>query len=166
MDSQYFSPEGLEKLKKELEERVSVLRPEIAVRLKEAKEEGDLSENAEYDAAKEKQSLIEGRIREIEDKLSRAEVIDTNENDTNRVVFGTVVHLRDENDGNELKYQIVGADEADPRQRKISVHSPIARALIGKEVGELVKIKVPAGIKEYTVLGINSVISHYSESHK
>jgi transcription elongation factor GreA len=85
-------------------------------------------------------------------------VIDTNENDTNRVVFGTVVHLRDETDGNELKYQIVGADEADPRQRKISVHSPIARALIGKEVGASVKIKVPAGVKEYTILGITTQV--------
>ncbi|MBI4618894.1 MAG: transcription elongation factor GreA [Desulfobacterales bacterium] len=147
--------EGHKSLIEELRRLKTKERPKIINEIAIAREHGDLSENAEYDAAKEKQSFIEGRIREIEDKLSRAEVIDANENDTNRVVFGTVVHLRDENDGNELKYQIVGADEADPRQRKISVHSPIARALIGKEVGELVKIKVPAGIKEYTILEIN-----------
>ena len=147
--------EGHKTLTEELRRLKAKERPKIINEIAVAREHGDLSENAEYDAAKEKQSLIEGRIREIEDKLSRAEVIDTAENDTNKVVFGTVVHLRDENDGNELKYQIVGADEADPRQRKISVHSPIARALIGKKVGELIKIKVPAGVKEYTVLGIN-----------
>ena len=152
--------EGHKSLIEELRRLKTKERPKIINEIAIAREHGDLSENAEYDAAKEKQSFIEGRIREIEDKLSRAEVIDTNENDTKRVVFGTVVHLRDENDGNELKYQIVGADEADPRQGKISVHSPIARALIGKEVGESVRIKVPAGIKEYTILGINSVISH------
>ncbi|MFH2013184.1 MAG: transcription elongation factor GreA [Pseudomonadota bacterium] len=146
--------DGHKSLTNELRRLKSKERPKIINEIAVAREHGDLSENAEYDAAKEKQALIEGRIREIEDKLSRAEVIDISKNGSDKVVFGTTVHLQDENDGKELKYQIVGADEADPRQRKISVHSPIARALIGKELGDSVKIKVPAGIKEYTILGI------------
>lgn len=147
--------EGHKALIEELRQLKNSERPKIIDEIARAREHGDLSENAEYDAAKEKQGLIEGRIREIEDKLVRAEVIDTSENETDKVVFGSIVHLRDENSGNELKYQIVGADEADPQQKKISVHSPIARALIQKEVGELVKIKVPAGTREYTILEIH-----------
>jgi len=146
--------EGNRALKEELRRLKTEERPKIIDEIATAREHGDLSENAEYDAAREKQSLIEGRIREIEDKLSRADVIDTPEGETDKVVFGTVVHLRDENNGDELTYRIVGADEADPQEKKISIYSPIARALIGKEVDDLVKVKVPAGIREYTILGI------------
>jgi len=147
--------EGFKSLTEEIRRLKTKERPKIIDEIAVAREHGDLSENAEYDAAKEKQTLIEGKIREIEDKLSRAEVIDISEKDISKVVFGTVVHLRDEGNGNELKYHIVGADEADPRQKKISINSPIARALIGKEIDDLVKIRVPAGVKEYTILGIN-----------
>ncbi|MFH1625205.1 MAG: transcription elongation factor GreA [Pseudomonadota bacterium] len=148
--------EGYRSLTEELRRLKTKERPKIINEIAQAREHGDLTENAEYDAAKERQSWIEGRIWEIEDKLSRAQVIDTTGHEKNKVVFGTVVHLRDEKNGNELKYHIVGADEADPGERKISVHSPIAKALIGSEVGDLVRVKVPAGIREYTILGINS----------
>ena len=147
--------EGYKSLTEELRRLKTEERPKVVEEIGIAREHGDLSENAEYDAAKEKQSHIEGRIRETEDKLSRAEVIDLSGKEVNKVVFGTIVQLRDENSGNEVEYQIVGADEADPQKKKISVHSPIARALIGREVGDEVKVKVPAGIREYTVLNIS-----------
>ena len=150
-----MTKEGHKSLTAELRQLKNTERPKIIDEIARAREHGDLSENAEYDAAKEKQALIEGRIREIEEKLVHAEVIDTSESDTDTVVFGSFVRLRDENNGNEVEYQLVGADESDPQKKKISIHSPIARALIKKEVGDLVKIKVPAGTKEYTILGIN-----------
>ena len=150
-----MTKEGYKWLMEELRRLKTEERPKVVEEIRIAREHGDLSENAEYDAAKEKQSHIEGRIREIEDKLSRAEVIDLSEKELDKVVFGTTVQLRDENSGNEVEYHIVGADEADPQKKKISVHSPIARALIGREVGDEVKVKVPAGMREYTVLNIS-----------
>jgi len=147
--------EGHESLLKELNRLKKVERPKVIEDIAEAREHGDLSENAEYDAAKEKQSFVEGRIMELEDKLSRAEVIDVSNFSEDRVVFGAMVTLQDENSGEEVMYKIVGTDEADPKSKKISVGSPIAKALIGKSTDDSVKVTIPSGNKEYVILDIN-----------
>jgi transcription elongation factor GreA len=122
----------------------------------EARAQGDLSENAEYEAAKDRQGFIEGRIAEVEGKLSSAQVIDPAELDAGgRVVFGATVELCDEDSGDEVSYQIVGDDEADLKQGMISVSSPIARALIGKEEGDLVKVIAPAGTRSYSIVKVS-----------
>ena len=139
----------------ELKRLKGVKRPEIIKELAKAREHGDLSENAEYDAAKDKQGLIEGRIKELENKLANAQLVDTSKAKPGTVVFGATVYLEDCDSGDKVTYKIVGADEADVRQRKISVNSPIARALIGREVGDTVEAEIPAGEKEYTILNIS-----------
>ncbi len=149
---------GAEKLKTELHRLKTVERPRIIQAISEARSHGDLSENAEYHAAKEQQSFIEGRIADLESKLSNAQVIDPLKiNAGGRVVFGATVDLLDENSQKEVTYQIVGNDEADINQGKISVGSPIARALIGKEVGDVVEVVVPDGTRQYEVLNIRYV---------
>ena len=147
---------GADKLRAELQRLKSVERHAVIQAIAEARAQGDLSENAEYEAAKDRQGFIEGRIAEIEGKLSSAQVIDPAELDAGgRVVFGATVELCDEDSGEEVAYQIVGDDEADLKQGMISVSSPIARALIGKEEGDLVKVVAPAGTRSYSIVKVS-----------
>ncbi len=146
---------GAEKLREELDELKSVKRPKVIEAIATARAHGDLKENAEYHAAREQQSFIEGRIKDIEGKLSNAEVIDvTKLNNTGRVVFGTTVVMAEIDSGDESTYTIVGEDEADIKQSLISVTSPIARAMIGKEEGDVVTVDAPAGKKDYEVVEV------------
>jgi transcription elongation factor GreA len=144
--------EGSERLREELAHLKSVLRPQIIKAIATAREHGDLKENAEYHAAKEQQSFAEGRIKEIEGKLSDAQVIDvTKIKHTGKVIFGSTVTLVEVESGAEKRYKIVGEDEADLKQNKISVMSPIARALVGKSEGDTVVVKAPNGSIEYEI---------------
>lgn len=149
---------GADSLRKELEELKTVARPRVVSAIAEARAHGDLKENAEYHAAKEQQSFIEGRINDIDGKLSNAEIIDvTKLNAGGRVVFGATVGLCNEESGEEVTYQIVGVDEADIKVNKISVSSPIARAMIGKEVEDIASVQAPGGVIEYEILTIKYV---------
>ncbi|HSC80861.1 MAG TPA: transcription elongation factor GreA [Chitinolyticbacter sp.] len=151
---------GAEKLKVELQRLKSVDRPSVIAAIAEARSHGDLSENAEYDAAKERQGFVEGRIAELEGKLSNSQVIDPRElaiTAEGRVVFGATVELEDLEAGNKVAYQIVGDDEADLKDGKISVSSPIARALIGKYAGDVAEVVAPGGIREYEVLDVKYI---------
>jgi transcription elongation factor GreA len=146
---------GAELLRQELQRLKSVERPAVINAISEARAQGDLSENAEYDAAKEKQGFIEGRIMEIEAKLSNAQVIDPQTLDAEgRIVFGATVNLEDLESGNNVTYQIVGEDEADLKFNRISVTSPISRALIGKYAGDIAQVQAPSGVREYEVLNV------------
>ena len=147
--------EGYESLLKELKRLKEVERPKIIKEIAEARSHGDLSENAEYDAAKEKQGMLQKKIGETEDKIAKAQIIESSDIDTSRVVFGVSVQLKDEGSGDEITYRIVGADESDVKMGKISVNSPLARALIGREVNDLVEVKIPAGVKMYRIIQIN-----------
>ena len=147
---------GAEKLRVELHDLKTVQRPWVINAISEARAQGDLSENAEYDAAKDRQGFIEGRIQEIESKLSTSQVIDPTEMDAGgRVVFGATVDLEDEDTSAKLKYQIVGEDEADLKQGLVNVASPIARAMIGKEVGDIVVVHAPSGDKYYEIIAVS-----------
>jgi transcription elongation factor GreA len=149
---------GAEKLKEEFQRLKSVDRPAVIQAIKEAREKGDLSENAEYDAARERQGFIEGRIKELEGKLSALQIIDPASVDAGgRIVFGATVNLEDLTAGEMVKYQIVGDDEADIKSGLISVSSPIARALIGKLEGDVVEVVAPGGRREYEVLEVRYV---------
>ncbi len=146
---------GAEKLRAELQELKTVKRPAIIQAIAEAREHGDLKENAEYHAAREQQGFIEGRIKEIEAKLSNAQIIDVASLDAGgKVVFGATVVLLDLNTDEEKTYQIVGEDEADIKENKISVSSPIARALIGKEEGDEITLQAPGGTHEFEILEV------------
>ncbi|RME66258.1 MAG: transcription elongation factor GreA [Nitrospirae bacterium] len=149
-----FTKEGLEKLKNELDHLLKVERPKVIKAIEEARAHGDLSENAEYEAAKERQAFIETRIRELQDKIARADVIDTSRLDTSKVVFGATVRLFDALDGSEKVFKLVGPEEADVDNGRISVTSPVGRALIGKRVGDEVIVKAPGRTLEYEVLEI------------
>lgn len=145
---------GAQRLREELQRLKSQNRPAVIEAIAEARAKGDLSENAEYDAAKEQQAFIEGRIREIEDFLARAQIIDPRSLNTDgRIVFGATVELED-SDGKAITYQIVGDAEADIKENKISISSPLARALIGKHEGDSVEVNAPGGIREYSILGV------------
>ena len=147
---------GAEKLKEELHRLKTVERPAVIAAIAEARAQGDLSENADYDAAKDRQGFIEGRIQEIEGKLSVAQVIDPSGVDGGgKVVFGATVELEDENSGDTVTYQIVGEDEADLKQGLINISSPIARALIGKEEGDTAEVQAPGGIRRYEVVAVS-----------
>ncbi|MDR6855208.1 transcription elongation factor GreA [Variovorax guangxiensis] len=147
---------GAEKLRDELQRLKTVDRPAIITAIADARAQGDLSENADYDAAKERQGWIEGRIKQIEGMLSNAQVIDPSELDAEgKVVFGSTVELEDEHTGEALKYQIVGEDEADLKLGLINVSSPIARALIGKEEGDTAEVQAPGGVKRYEIVGVS-----------
>lgn len=149
---------GAEKLRAELQHLKSVERPAVIQAIAEARAQGDLSENAEYDAAKEKQGFIEGRIAELEGKLSNAQIIDPTTLDADgRIVFAATVELEDVDSGDTVTYQIVGDDEADIKAGKISVSSPIARALIGKYAGDAVDVQAPGGVRQYEVLDVRYV---------
>jgi transcription elongation factor GreA len=147
---------GAELLKTELHELKTVQRPAVINAIAEARAQGDLSENAEYDAAKDRQGFIEGRIQEIEGKLSAAQIIDPSSVDAGgRVVFGATVELEATSTGETVTYQIVGEDEADIKQGLINISSPIARALIGKEEGDEVQVQAPAGVKSYEIVAVH-----------
>ena len=149
---------GAELLRAELHELKTVQRPAIIAAIAEARSHGDLSENAEYSAAKERQSFIEGRIAEVESKISNAQIIDPATIDTDgRCVFGATVELEDITSGGKVTYQIVGDDEADIKLGKISISSPIARALIGKYEGDLAEVQAPGGVREYEIINIRYV---------
>ncbi len=146
---------GAEKLKEELHRLKTVERHAVIQAIAEARAQGDLSENAEYDAAKDKQGFIEGRILELEGKLAAAQIIDPSSLDANgRIVFGATVDLEDEDSGARVTYQIVGDDEADLKLGLISVSSPIARALIGKEAGAVAEVRAPGGKRSYEVIEV------------
>ncbi len=147
---------GAEKLKAELHDLKTVQRPWVINAIAEARAQGDLSENAEYDAAKDRQGFIEGRIRELEGKLSAAQIIDPAALDAGgKVVFGATVELEDEDSGDTVRYQIVGEDEADLRLGLINISSPIARALIGKEEGDTAEVQAPGGVRRYEVIAVS-----------
>ncbi len=150
-----MTPEGYEKLKEELERLIKIERPAIIKAIAEARAHGDLSENAEYHAAREKQSFIEGRIQELQAKLSRAQVIDPSKINHNKVAFGAKVRVLDLENEEEKEFHLVGPDEADVKNGKISITSPVGKALIGKEVGEEVIIKAPAKTLNYEIISIS-----------
>ena len=152
MNKHPITQRGADKLREEMRRLKSTDRPRIVKAIAEARAHGDLRENAEYHAAKEEQGFVEGRIREIESKLSHAEIIDvTRFGSTGKVIFGATVDIVDEDQGDEITYQIVGEDEADIAAGLISIGSPIARALIGKEVGDLAVVNAPGGEKSYEI---------------
>ena len=149
---------GAEKLREELKELKTVVRPRIVKAIAVARAHGDLKENAEYHAAREQQSFAEGRIKEIDGKLSNAQIIDiTALNPGGKIIFGTTVDLLDVNNDKEVTYQIVGEDEAGIKHGKISVSSPIARALIGKEEGDIAEVNAPGGIIEYEIIEVKYI---------
>jgi transcription elongation factor GreA len=149
---------GAEKLKAELRKLKTVDRPWVINAIAEARAQGDLSENAEYEAAKDRQGFIEGRIQEVEGKLSAAQVIDPATVDADgRVVFGATVELEDEDSGDHVTYQIVGEDEADLKLGLINISSPIARALIGKEEGDTAEVQAPAGLRRYEIMSVKYI---------
>ncbi len=149
---------GAEQLRAELRQLKTVERPSVIAAIQEARAHGDLSENAEYDAAKERQSFVEGRIQEVESKLSNAQVIDPASLDVDgRCVFGATIELEDVDSGESYTYQIVGDDEADIKTGKISVNSPIARALIGKYAGDVAEVQAPGGVKEYEIIEVKYI---------
>ena len=149
-----MTSEGYNSLQDELKRLKSVDRPAIIRAIAEARDHGDLSENAEYHAARERQGFIEGRVMELEDKIARAEVIDVSKLSGKVVKFGATVVLADEETDEEQKFQIVGEDEADVSRGRLSVTSPLARALIGKKIGESVEVSTPRGAKSYEVVTV------------
>ncbi|MBU4310927.1 transcription elongation factor GreA [bacterium] len=151
----FLTKEGYEKLTKELYYLKTVRRREISKEIKEAREHGDISENAEYEAAKEKQAFMETRILQLETKLSQARIIDDKRIPKGRAYLGATVLLRDLESGEELSYTLLGGDEADSSEGKISVHSPVAKGLLGHKAGDRVEIRVPAGIRKYKILKIS-----------
>ena len=149
---------GAEKLRDELARLKSVERHAVIQAISEARAQGDLSENAEYEAAKDKQGFIEGRILEVEGKLAAAQIIDpASLNAEGQVVFGATVDLEDEDSGAKVRYQIVGDDEADLKQGLVSISSPIARAMIGKSAGDVAEVQAPGGLRHYEIIGVRYV---------
>lgn len=154
MQDSVMTKKGYEALKEQLRKMKTTDRQEVIKEIAAAAAHGDLSENAEYDAAKEKQSFVEGRIKEIEQRISGAQVIDPSTISSDRITFGATIVLEDEDRGGEVTYQIVGVDEADVEQGKISISSPMARALIGKCIDDFIEVKTPGGVRSYTVVEI------------
>lgn len=146
--------EGVQELEKELEELKFVRRKEVAGKIKEAREQGDLSENAEYDAAKEEQAAIEARIEEIDKILKNVEVVTDEDNDTDKINIGSVITIKDVEFGDEFEYKLVGSTEADSLKGKISNESPVGIALIGKGIGDIVEVEAPAGAIKYEIVDI------------
>jgi transcription elongation factor GreA len=154
MEKNPITPEGATKLREELNHLRSVERPRVIQMIAVAREHGDLSENAEYHAAREKQSFIEGRVKELENKLARAEIIDPSKLAGDKVAFGATVKLQNVETEEESTYRILGADEADINSGTLSVTSPLARSLLGKEVGDEVKVRMPGGERTYEILEV------------
>jgi transcription elongation factor GreA len=155
MDKIPITPRGAQRLREELKRRKEVERPQIVKAIEEARGHGDLSENADYDAAKEAQGLNEARIKELEGTLALANIIDPATLSGSKIVFGAVVKLSDTDSGDEVVYQIVGEPESDIKQGLISISAPVARALIGREVGDTVTVKTPKGNREYEILSVS-----------
>lgn len=153
-DSIPMTTEGYQRLQEELKTLVRVERPKVVQDIAEARSHGDLSENAEYDAAKDRQGFIEGRIQELNDKIARAQVIDPSSISSEKIVFGATVTMIDVDTDKEVTYQIVGEDEADIKQGKISITSPVGRAMIGHECDEEIQIRVPSGVKVYEITNV------------
>ena len=152
-----MTPVGHQRLQEELKHLIRIERPKVIQDIAEARAHGDLSENAEYDAAKERQGFVEGRISEINGKMARSQVIDPSGLDTDKIVFGATVKLFDVESESEVTYRIVGQDESDIKAGLISINSPVAKALIGHRVDDEVNIKVPSGIRSYEIIDINYV---------
>ena len=152
-----MTTEGYEKLQEELKKLVNEDRPNIIAAIAEARSHGDLSENAEYQYAKEQQSLIEGKIQELESTTALAEIIDISKLSGEEIVFGATIEIRDEENNNKSKYQIVGEYESDIENKKLSINSPLARGLIGKTKDDVVEINSPKGIKTYTILSVKFI---------
>jgi len=150
-----MTKDGLQKLKSELENLKNIERPKIIKAISEAREHGDLSENAEYHAAREKQSFIEGKISELENKISRAEVIDTSSFDNSRVAFGATVEITDLSNEKKHIYKIVGVDEADIEKNLISISAPLCKAMINKTIDDVIEVNTPNGVKEYQINSIS-----------
>lgn len=150
-----MTPDGFARLESELKHLKSVERPAVIKAIAEARDHGDLSENAEYHAARERQSFIEGRVAELEDKIARAEVIDISKLSGKAIKFGAKVTLADEDTGDEITYRIVGAEEADVEKGRLSITSPLARALIGKQTGDSVEVTTPRGSKAYEIIKVS-----------
>ena len=155
MDKEPMTADGYRQLQDELKKLKSVERPTIVQAIAEAREHGDLSENAEYHAAKERQGFIEARVAELEDKISRADVIDVSKLSGSNITFGATVKLVDEESGEESTYQIVGTSEGDIKSGKLAVSAPLARALIGKTKGDSVEVAAPSGDKYYEILSVS-----------
>ena len=151
-----ITPEGLKKLQEEFKRLKSIERPKVIEAIAEARGHGDISENAEYDAAKEQQAFLEKKIRDLENKIANADVVDPSAMSTERVVFGLQVKVQDLDSGEEISYQIVGVDEADIAKQRISISSPVARSLIGKTVGDIVQVQIPRGLRELEILDISN----------
>jgi transcription elongation factor GreA len=154
MDRIPITREGLERLKKELNHLRRVERPQNVRAIEEARAHGDLSENAEYHAAKERQSFIEGRLMELESDIGKAEVIEVNDTPSDRVIFGKTVLICNIVTDEEIRYQVLGPYESEPENGRISVNSPLGQALIGKEVGDEIRVKTPGGVQEFEILEI------------
>ena len=152
-----MTKKGYLKLQEELRKLISEDRPNIISAIAEARGHGDLSENAEYQYAKEQQSLIEGRISDLESSISRAEVIDIKEMSGDEIKFGATIEIEDDDTGNKQKYQIVGEYESDIENKKLSIISPLARGLIGKSQGDIVEINSPKGTKSYTIISVKYI---------
>ena len=150
-----MTKDGLQKLKSELENLKNIERPKIIKAISEAREHGDLSENAEYHAAREKQSFIEGKVFELENKISRAEVIDTSSFDNSRVAFGATVEITDLSNEKKHIYKIVGVDEADIEKNLISISAPLCKAMINKTIEDVIEVNTPNGVKEYQINSIS-----------
>lgn len=153
-----MTADGYARLEEELKHLRAVARPEVIRAIAEAREHGDISENAEYHAAREQQGFIEGRIQELEGKLGSAEIIDVTQiENTGKVIFGSTIDLEDEDSGAKVTWQIVGEDEADIKGGRISVGSPIARALVGKSEGDAVQVSTPGGVRSYEIIAVRYV---------
>lgn len=151
----YYTPEGLQRLKDELHKMKSVERPKISQQIAEARDKGDLSENAEYDAAKEAQGHLEAKIAKMEEVLANARIIDESQVDTSKVYILSKVKLRNLNNKAEIEYTLVAENEANLKEKKISIESPIGKGLLGKEVGEIAEVQVPAGLIKFEILEIS-----------
>ncbi len=149
-----ITPQGFEKLSKELDNLTGVVRPQVIADLAEARAHGDISENAEYDAAKERQGMVEARIRFLKTRLQQYQIVDPKNLEGDRVTFGATVTILDQENEKEDTFQIVGEDEADLKEKRISITSPIGRALIGKQVGDAVEIRTPKGVRECEVVAL------------
>ena len=151
----YFTEEGLQKLKDELKQLRTVERPSISQQIAEARDKGDLSENAEYDAAKEAQGLLEMKISKLETLIANARVVDESELDTSKVLILSKVKIKNTANGAEMEYTLVSEKEADMKQKRISVESPIAKGLLGKKVGEIAEVQVPSGLMKFEIMEIS-----------
>jgi len=151
----YYSPEGLTRLRKELEHMKSVERPRISNQIAEARDKGDLSENAEYDAAKEAQGLLEMKISKLEESLSNARLLDSSKVDTSKVMVLSKVVIKNSKNGAKMTYRLVSENEADLKQGKISINSPIGKGLVGKKVGDMAEITTPVGVMNFEIIEVN-----------